>query len=48
MKFLNLKEKHSEEYLRSRCYSKGEFCSAEKDFPFETLDEGIKQICIYK
>jgi hypothetical protein len=42
MKFLNLKGKYSEEYLKSKCYSKGNYCSAEKEFPFEILDEGIR------
>jgi hypothetical protein len=48
VKFLDLKGKHNEEHLRTKCYSEGSYCSVEKEFPFENLDEGIKQICIFK
>ena len=42
VKFLDLKGKHSDEYLKTKCFAEGEFCSTSKDNPFESLIEGIR------
>jgi hypothetical protein len=48
-KFKNLKGKMPEEFLRTNCYAKGEFCATENENfePQSVLMEGIRQICIW-
>ena len=41
IKFMDMKDKNSDDLLWTKCYSKGEFCSESKTMPLEALDEGI-------